>query len=75
MKAIIEFEKSITNEQKELIENVLEEYSDHSAYYLENLTHSERPWKEARGTCGASDRCETHISKDTMKEFFQSKLA
>lgn len=37
-------------ETKNLLEEVFEIYNEHSANYLENLTHSEKPWIEARGS-------------------------
>lgn len=65
----------LSKDQKELIDNVLDEYGDKTAFYLENLTHSERPWIEARGNCDQSDRCDTPISKETMKKFYQDMIA
>lgn len=59
----------LTEEQKEIINDVLEEYGDKSGYYLECLTHSELPWKEARKK-GEN----TIISKDKMKEYYRSLL-
>ena len=43
-----EYNIDLTTEQEEIIEDVLDEYGDKSGYYLECLTHSENPWKEAR---------------------------
>lgn len=74
-KFIQSFETEISQDQKEMIDNVLDEYGDKSAYYLETLSHSEKPWIEARGTCANSERCANAISKDTMKRFYQAKIA
>ena len=72
---IQQIEAILSQDQKELIDNVLDEYGDKTAFYLENLTHSERPWIEARGNLDQSDRCDAPISKDTMMEFYQSMIA
>lgn len=55
----------LTEEQKEIIDDVLDEYGSKSAYYLECLTHVEDPWKEARAK-GEN----TPISLDTMKNYY-----
>ena len=41
-----------------------------SAKYLENLTHSELPWLEARNGISIEMRSITPISKITMKNFY-----
>lgn len=64
----------ISKEQEEVILDVLDEYGDKTAYYLECLTHSELPWQEARKGYCPSDRCEETISKDIMKKYYESKL-
>ena len=38
----------VTDEQKQIIDDVLEEYGDKTGYHLECLCHSEEPWKKAR---------------------------
>lgn len=67
----IEKEVSIdlTEEQEEIINDVLDEYGDKSGYYLECLTHSELPWKEARRK-GEN----TIIPKQKIKEYYESLL-
>ena len=65
---------NIQGEQKELIEAVLEKYGAMSSFQLERLTHSEKPWAEARGDCGPLDRCFTAINRKTMKDYYSSLL-
>lgn len=68
--------ESIVFENKEtenLLEEVLEIYNEHSANYLENLTHSEKPWVEARGSLQPWERSNSIIQKESMKTFY-SKL-
>lgn len=63
----------LSDEQVELIIDVLDEYGKHTAYHLECLTHDEQPWKEARRGYGASDRCEKTISKITMRNYYREE--
>lgn len=42
--------------------------------YLEELTHKETPWVEARKGFQPGEICTTVITKDSMKKFFKSKL-
>jgi uncharacterized phage-associated protein len=67
-------ENKITQDQKDLIDNVLQEYGDKSAYHLESLTHSETPWKEARSGCMPGERSDTLISKESMKKYYRSLI-
>lgn len=61
------FELKASKEQIEIINDVLDEYGDKTGYYLETLTHSEEPWKIAR-------RKNKYIDKNTMKQFYSSRL-
>ena len=61
-------------DQIELINDVLEEYGNKTAYYLECLTHSEEPWRMARRGYAPTERCEVIMSKNFMKEFYGQKL-
>jgi uncharacterized phage-associated protein len=51
-----------------------ESYKGYSASSLREMTHREPPWRNARGSCGPADKCETEITKEAMKEYF-SELA
>jgi uncharacterized phage-associated protein len=60
---------NLTKEQEEIIEDVLNEYGDKTGYYLECLTHEEKPWREAR------KRGENSIiSCESMKEYYSGLL-
>jgi uncharacterized phage-associated protein len=59
-------------EQTEMVNDVIKEYGDKSAYHLESLSHSELPWREARNGYSQSERSVVTISKTTMKRFYQS---
>lgn len=69
---LLEKKLNFSDAQKELIEAVLEKYGAMSSFQLERLTHSEKPWLEARGDCGPIDRCFTAINRKTMKEYYSS---
>jgi uncharacterized phage-associated protein len=66
------FKQILNPEQIELINDVIKEYGDKSAYHLESLSHSELPWREARNGYPESQRSEVIISKETMKKYYQS---
>jgi uncharacterized phage-associated protein len=68
-------ESMLTDEQIELINDVLDEYGDKTPYHLECLTHEEKPWKEARGSCSLSQRCTNTISEDIIKEYYTTLIA
>ena len=64
----------INGDKKELIETVLEKYGAMSSFQLELLVHQERPWLEAREGLGPTDKCNKHISRDTMKKYYSSLI-
>lgn len=45
-------------------------YGELSAKHLENLTHQEQPWREARGNLALEARCTNVIKKTVMKAFY-----
>lgn len=61
-------------EECELTRAVWESYKGFSASHLWSMTHSERPWIDARGDAAPADRCENEITIEALKEFFD-KLA
>jgi uncharacterized phage-associated protein len=68
-------EDELTDEQKELIGDVLAEYGNKTAYHLECLTHAEQPWIQARGNTPSDEASSARISKPVMKKFYQSRLS
>lgn len=56
----------------DLLEEVMSVYGEHSAAYLEDLTHSEEPWKIARGDTPPQVASWTPISHESMKEYYSS---
>lgn len=66
---------SLNSTQQELIADVLNELTQWTGFELENSTHNELPWVEARKGYGSADRCEVKISKETMTSFYKSELS
>ena len=69
-----ELNNLLSSDQSQLIIDVLNELSAWTGLELENATHSELPWCEARQGLGPADRCEKIISKNTMKSFYKAEL-
>lgn len=63
---------------QEAVENILDEvqrvYGEKSARYLEELTHHEAPWLEARNGLPLEVRCSNIISKENMLHFYSEML-
>ena len=57
---------------EELLEEVMDIYGEHTAYYLEQLTHRERPWVETRGDLPEYAASDSVISLDLMYEYYNS---
>jgi len=56
----------------ETIDAVLEFYADRDRQWLYDLTHSEQPWREARGSVLPGDPCERAISHQSMATYYAS---
>ncbi len=52
------------------IENVLEAYGKFTGAQLEELTHIEDPWLNARGNLAPNEPCDTIITRESMREFY-----
>lgn len=61
-------EDVIPKADKEIINEVVDRFSDFSTTALVNLTHNQRPWKNAY-----SQSRNKEISKQSIKEYFESK--
>lgn len=61
---------SIDSHQKETIDAVLDYYGEKAPNYLSELTHKERPWKEARGLLQNGEISDEVISKESMQEYY-----
>lgn len=66
--------RQITDDQMEIINNVIDEFGKLSGLELENLTHKEDPWLVARKGFGPADKCDKIIPKDHIQQYFQDQL-
>lgn len=64
----------LSSSQIELVTDVLTELSTWSGTELENATHKDWPWREARAGLGPAEKSDRLISKETMKNFYSSEL-
>lgn len=65
-------EAELNSDQKETIDIVLRDYGDMEPYDLRELTHSEKPWINARDGLSNSVRSSTVITKNSMGEYYGS---
>lgn len=63
---------SLSSEQKEDIDIVLRDYGSMEPYDLRELSHSEDPWKNARGNLPEGAKCNTIITKSSMGLYYGS---
>lgn len=61
---------NIDTETEKLLEEVLAIYGQKSAKYLERLTHSEAPWKNARGDLSPEASSQSIIPKEAIEKFY-----
>lgn len=66
--------ESLTTDQLEVLKNVLDELSTWTGLDLENATHKEFPWIEARFGFSPAEKCDVFINKETMKQFYKAEL-
>lgn len=64
------------DETVDILNEVWEAYGQYSAKRLEELTHSEDPWKNARARrhCGPGDRCDEVITPEEMRAYYSQRL-
>ena len=57
------------------IDDVLEAYAKYRGSQLEEMSHREEPWLEARKGYRTSERCENEISEETMRRYYAQRVA
>ena len=62
----------LTDSEKETIDVVLSTYGDLSGRQLSFLTHSEKPWLDARGNLPDTERSQVEISHEAMHEYYST---
>ncbi|MBB1341443.1 SocA family protein [Pseudoalteromonas sp. SR45-6] len=50
--------------------DIYDVFGKFSGYQLEQMTHDEQPWIEARGSCAPDEACENIIDKETTLKFY-----
>lgn len=61
---------NFTPEELDTLNAVWECYGDFDGKYLEELTHQELPWQEARRGYAPGEHCTKEISLNTMQEYY-----
>ena len=64
------FMKKFPEEIKSVLNDVYEKYMTKTAFELVVLTHSEKPWMEAREKLSPTQRSSNGISDDTIIEYY-----
>lgn len=64
----------ISAEDKKLLNEVWKVYGKLDAGYLEMLTHSEKPWQDARNGLQSYENSNNEITPKAMKSFYSMKL-
>lgn len=63
---------NLTATECEIIDMVIEFYGDKEGHWLSELTHKERPWREARQKANAfpGDVCNEIITKESIADYY-----
>lgn len=67
----MEFESSYATH----IDTILEAYGKFSGAQLEEMTHREKPWIEARKGYRPSQRCEEVLDNAVIRDYYKSRLS
>ena len=63
---------NLNDDERDTINIVLRDYGDMQPYALRELSHSEMPWRLARGEYPDGARCQTVITKESMGDYYGS---
>ncbi|HTU18912.1 MAG TPA: type II toxin-antitoxin system antitoxin SocA domain-containing protein [Gemmataceae bacterium] len=66
---------SLSCRDSAFIESVWQEYKKYSASGLRGMTHSEPPWRKARGGLSESDPSTATIASEDLRDYFGEKAA
>jgi uncharacterized phage-associated protein len=66
--------KQIAGKEKELLDEIWQVYGQFTAKHLEDMTHNEDFWKEARGDTPEAQFCITPISRESMEHYYSARL-
>lgn len=66
--------EKLDEDVKTHVDNVLESYALYSGIELEDMSHQEKPWQQARGDFAPNERCENEISNEVLGDFFRARI-
>lgn len=66
--------KELTKDETKLLDDIWNTYGNRDADSLELLTHSEKPWREARGSKAPYESSSNVISVDSMKKYYEQRI-
>ena len=58
----------------DFLNDIWQTFGIYDGKYLEEQTHKEKPWIEARKGYAPGEKCQVIITKESMKEFFKSVI-
>lgn len=61
--------------EKEDVDIVINYYKDYTPAELSAATHSEAPWRDARGNLPAGAICTNVITKDSMRDYYSGLIS
>jgi uncharacterized phage-associated protein len=63
---------ALSKAEKETVDAVLNFYGPKTGFYLSELTHRERPWREARNGLAPGEMGDQEITKAAMRNYYGS---
>jgi uncharacterized phage-associated protein len=68
---------NLTGDDKYILDNVWDEYSNYTANELESISHQHDPWKITRqkAKCSPSDSCSEIITDDLIFSYYTKQLS
>lgn len=63
----------LSDEDRHFLDSVWLKYGKFTGGQLEEMTHSEAPWKDAYGDTRVGARCEEEITPEAMRSFFAAQ--
>ena len=67
--------EAVPEEQRNHIDRVLEVYAKFRGSQLEEMSHGETPWIEARMGYRPTERCENEINEESMRRYYANRVA
>ena len=65
---------SLDGETESVLDEVWNVYGQFTAKHLEDMTHNEPPWVDAREGYSPGEACQEIISKEAMRAYYASQL-